>query len=72
MVVQRMTRLLSGITKRIIKNKMKMKIKEWKWLTNNRKYVDLAIIAYLALFTGQLTIATILFLLHLVDPRWKS
>lgn len=51
---------------------MKMKIKEWKWLTNNRKYVDLAIIAYLALFTGQLTIATILFLLHLVDPRCKS
>jgi|7_EtaG_2_1085326.scaffolds.fasta_scaffold06444_5 hypothetical protein len=67
MVVQRMTRLLSGITKRIIK----MKIKKWKWLTNNRKYVDITIIMYLALFTGQLTIATILLLLYIVDPRWK-
>ena len=49
-----------------------MKIKKWNWLTRNRRYVDIAIIAYLALFTGQLTIATILFLLYIVDPRWKS
>jgi len=48
-----------------------MKIKKWKWLTNNRKYVDITIIMYLALFTGQLTIATILLLLYIVDPRWK-
>jgi len=50
---------------------MKMKIKEWKWLTNNRKYVDIMIITYLTFFTGQLTIATILLLLYVVDPRWK-
>ena len=50
--------------------KMKMKIKEW--LIRNRRYVDLMIITYLGLFTGQLIIATILLLLYVLDPRWKS
>ena len=49
-----------------------MKIKKWNWLTRNRRYVDLMIITYLGLFTGQLTIATILLLLYVLDPRWKS
>jgi hypothetical protein len=42
-----------------------------KWLAKNRKWVDLAIIVYLGGFTGELTIATVLFGLYVVDPHWK-
>ena len=42
-----------------------------KWLTRNRKWVDISIIMYLGLFTGELTIATVLFGLYVVDPHWK-